>query len=197
MRESLREDIVSVAIELFNEKGYGNVSMRNISGALGISVGNLTYHFQKKQDILQAIMQRNFRVTAMREEVGNLADFHRLLDRMLVSLSDNAFYFRDPSLYSLNDGGQRDVEELYRLMNEALTGLRRRGLLTEQLTDERREGLVRILMLSHLAWIQQSAGFQPVAGMTKKEFLEAHWFLLEPYLTERGWEEYRRLREEM
>lgn len=195
MRRSLREEIVVTAIRLFNEKGYSNVSMRNISGELGISVGNLTYHFQKKQDILQAIMQRNFQVTAMQGEVGSLAQFHELMDKMLASLSENAFYFRDPSLFPLNDNGIRDVEELYRIMFEGLLSLQQKGFLAEALSKERRESLVKILMLSHLAWIQQSTGFQPVAEMTKEQFLAAHWTLLEPYLTEKGWQEYRQLRE--
>lgn len=56
MSGNLKKQIIEKAIELFNEKGYESVTMRDISGALQISVGNLTYHFKKKDDILYAIM---------------------------------------------------------------------------------------------------------------------------------------------
>ena len=69
MRPELRESIIETAVALFNERGYGSVSLRDISGALGISVGNLNYYFAKKQDLLRAIMERNFLLTAFSEEV--------------------------------------------------------------------------------------------------------------------------------
>ena len=64
MRPQLRERIIETAVTLFNEQGYGSVSLRDISGALGISVGNLNYYFARKQDLLSAIMERNFQLTA-------------------------------------------------------------------------------------------------------------------------------------
>ena len=191
MRASLRQDIITAATALFNERGYHQVGMRDIAGALGISVGNLTYHFPKKQDILQAIMERNFHVTAVREEVTTLGQLQTLLDKMLASLEVNAFYFRDPSLYPLNPAGSRDVEDLYQLLLKALGALEAKGLFSPALTGERREDLIRILMLSHLGWIQQSDTFSPVQGMDRPRFLRAHWTLMEPYLTEKGREAFR------
>ena len=40
--KTTKELIRNTARELFNERGYRAVSMRNIADALGISVGNLT-----------------------------------------------------------------------------------------------------------------------------------------------------------
>ena len=79
MRPALRDDIVETARKLFNESSYGSVSMRDISEALHISVGNLTYYFRKKQDILRAIMEKNFRNTAVTEQVHTFRQFNELL----------------------------------------------------------------------------------------------------------------------
>ncbi|MAC84609.1 MAG: hypothetical protein CL624_10815 [Arcobacter sp.] len=47
-----KEKIIETSIELFNEKGCLNTSTRHIADKLGISVGNLYYHFKNKEKIL-------------------------------------------------------------------------------------------------------------------------------------------------
>lgn len=191
MRPSLREDIIKTSIALFNERGYGNVSLRDISGALGISVGNLNYHFAKKQMILQAIMERSFLLATIQEEITTLAQFHTFLSRMLDSLSAHAFYFRDPSLHQLNGKGETNVNGLFHIFVQSLQTLQAQGFFQNTLTQARLESLVKVLMLSHLAWIQPSPQFNAVQNMTQEEFLAAHWMLLSPYFTAMGWEAYR------
>ena len=192
MRASLREDILDVAVALFNERGYSNVSLRAISGALGISVGNLNYHFQKKQDILQAIMERNYATVFSDVPVTTLCQFQALWERMLDSLLLYAFYFRDPSLSRLHPKGPQDVDLLRRLVLQALEQLQQAGLFSPELTPQRQEQLVRVLMLSHLGWAQQPAPSPSHQAMAKEAFLSDHWAVLEPYLTPTGREEYRR-----
>ena len=187
MRPQLWERIIETAVTLFNEQGYGSVSLRDISGALGISVGNLNYYFARKQDLLSAIMERNFQLTAFSGEVTTLARLHTLIARMLDSLSAHAFYFREPSLNALNHQGEENVTQLYRIFLQALKRLQEQGLFRPDMTDTVRDHLVRVLMLSHLAWIQPN----PVPPMTREEFLSAHWTLLTPYLTHKGLVEYR------
>lgn len=187
MRPELRESIIETAVALFNERGYGSVSLRDISGALGISVGNLNYYFAKKQDLLRAIMERNFLLTAFSEEVTTLSQLHTLITRMLDSLSAHAFYFREPALSTLNHQGEENVAQLYHIFLQALEHLQEQGLFRSGMTGAVRDHLVRVLMLSHLAWVQPN----PVPPMTREEFLLAHWTLLTPYLTDKGLAEYR------
>jgi len=40
---------------LFNDKGVADTTLRKIAKAMGISQGNLNYHFKTKQDLLEAI----------------------------------------------------------------------------------------------------------------------------------------------
>ena len=47
-----KEKIIETAITLFNEKACLNISTRHICENLGISVGNLYYHFKNKEEIL-------------------------------------------------------------------------------------------------------------------------------------------------
>ena len=50
-----REKILLQALDLFNQKGVDQVSVLEISQTMGISYGNLTYHFKKKDDLVQAL----------------------------------------------------------------------------------------------------------------------------------------------
>lgn len=51
------EKIIQKACELFNEKGISAVSIRDIAAALGISHGNLRYHYPGKGPLIEAIFQ--------------------------------------------------------------------------------------------------------------------------------------------
>lgn len=50
-----KTDIQEAARELFNEKGVSAVATRDIANQLGISQGNLTYHFPHKAQLIEAL----------------------------------------------------------------------------------------------------------------------------------------------
>lgn len=52
-----REEILAAALKLFNEKGIDSVKTRDISKATGISLGNMTYYFPSKSDLVYALFQ--------------------------------------------------------------------------------------------------------------------------------------------
>ena len=52
-----KEEILRIALELYNKLGLENVSIRDIAKELKISPGNLTYHFPTQNDINFALAQ--------------------------------------------------------------------------------------------------------------------------------------------
>lgn len=55
-RQDNRQRIIEAANHLFYIKGYNQASFADLADELGISKGNLHYHFRSKDDLLEAII---------------------------------------------------------------------------------------------------------------------------------------------
>ena len=47
--------ILATSLSLFNERGLSQVTLRTIAQEMGISQGNLNYHFKKRRDIIEGL----------------------------------------------------------------------------------------------------------------------------------------------
>ena len=64
--EQTLEQILFVSTKLFKEKGYEKTSIQDIIDALGMSKGAIYHHFKSKEDILNAVMDRQFSYAAQK-----------------------------------------------------------------------------------------------------------------------------------
>lgn len=55
---NIKEKIIDTSLELFNNQGFKNVSLRSIASELKISHSNLIYHFKDKEAIITSIYDR-------------------------------------------------------------------------------------------------------------------------------------------
>jgi AcrR family transcriptional regulator len=67
-RESLREDILDAARQLFVNQGYEATSIRNIAAKVGCSPGILYHYFEDKQDIMALLIRETFQKLSARLE---------------------------------------------------------------------------------------------------------------------------------
>jgi AcrR family transcriptional regulator len=51
-----KDRIIETAVSLFNERGTKRVTTNHIARAVGISPGNLYYHFRNKEEIIRSIL---------------------------------------------------------------------------------------------------------------------------------------------
>ncbi len=64
------ERILEAALDLFNRLGEPNVSTTAVAAQLGISPGNLYYHYPAKEEIVNALSQRHAQDLRERLQVG-------------------------------------------------------------------------------------------------------------------------------
>jgi AcrR family transcriptional regulator len=90
--------IAKKAAKLFIKKGYGNTSIRDISKATGLAMGNLYDYIQKKEDILCLVFDVFHRVeedTSYGPDVDAIEDPETQLRTCIRAAQKNIHEFRD------------------------------------------------------------------------------------------------------
>ena len=82
-RVKTRDRIVAESLELFNAQGERNVTTNHIAAHLGMSPGNLYYHFRNKQAIIAELFA---------EYEGRVDAFLRLPEGRALTVADKTFY---------------------------------------------------------------------------------------------------------
>lgn len=54
--------IFNTAIKIFSEKGYDNASVEEITAIAGVAKGSLYYHFAKKEDIFDMLLEEGMKL---------------------------------------------------------------------------------------------------------------------------------------
>jgi AcrR family transcriptional regulator len=95
-----RERILVAALRLFNAQGTGAISTNHIANELGISPGNLYYHFRNKEEIIRALFEQQFAhwdvIYALPDDrLPTLADLQRLVRATFAMSWDYRFIYRE------------------------------------------------------------------------------------------------------
>lgn len=57
LKADTRQTIVDAAQKIFVDEGYNRFTLRKVATAAGVSLGNLNYHFRRKDDLLTALLE--------------------------------------------------------------------------------------------------------------------------------------------
>ena len=146
---STKQKILDTSLALFNQEGERNVTTNHIADALGISPGNLYYHFRNKGAIVAALFDRYQQnlLTLLEEPQGPLTWKVKVyyFEGLLASMWQYRFFHRDLS-HLLN--ADQALAVSYRLFVERVvergmviySELRSSGIL--DMTDDQLEGLM-------------------------------------------------------
>jgi AcrR family transcriptional regulator len=98
-RASTRNRILEVGLALFNDEGVAKMSTNRIATELGISPGNLYYHFTSKEEIADWLVRRFENrigvIAASAESVAALDDLWLTLHLLFEAIHEYRFIYRD------------------------------------------------------------------------------------------------------
>ena len=95
-----RERILETALALFNRLGEPNTTTADIADEMGISPGNLYYHFRSKDEIIAELFAAFERrldgvLAAPEQRAVSIEDLWLLLHLLFEAMLDHRFFFRD------------------------------------------------------------------------------------------------------
>lgn len=194
--------ILETARRLFNEQGYGNVTIRMIALELGISPGNLNYHFKTREDILDALyfeMVEAFdsRVDRLGEEEITLQTIKRDIHRSMARMIGYRFFWTDLyNLLRLSDAISAHFDGAYHRRYagyEQLLGfLSGKGLLAGFEFAAERQLLIERMIGFGNTWLYHSCVYGKAidAAYIDHQALSL-MAMMYPYLTEKGKADFR------
>ena len=99
MAPSTRDRIVQTCLALFNAEGLATVSTHKIAAELGISPGNLHYHFKTKEQMVAVLFWRfEQKLEALAggvERIAAVDDFWLALHLHFETIAEYRFIYRD------------------------------------------------------------------------------------------------------
>lgn len=166
---STKERILATALDLFNRHGERNVSTNHIADALGISPGNLYYHYRNKAAIVSELFDRYERKVSefLQVPAGRALtwqDKMGYLENILTSMWETRFFHRDIAhlLSQDDDLRQRYNAFVQRGLGQGLAvyeGLRNAGLLDA--SDEALQALLVNTWVIAFSWTGFVHGLVP------------------------------------
>jgi len=190
--------ILEASRQLFNEKGYAATSLSEIAATVGISQGNLSYHFPAKGDLALAIIeQARARVKARRTnfQPGKIADDYVDHLRFAMSITwANRFLLRDRVHFEDKVGPAEtqmiaDFDELHGLLNRVAD----EGMFRPDCVHDL-ETLTRSIWVMSRYWmdyLRDVEGVTDISWANQERGMEHHFAILLPCLTEPAKQEFR------
>lgn len=199
-----KEKILAKALELFNEKGVETVTTRQIALALGMSQGNLCYHFPKKETIIIALYEQ---LVQQFNEIYHQLDTNELSMSLFFELTAiTNQYFVDYKFLMLNfvqimrwhPSIKTHYQALTLQRNEQMIGLfhilEQVGLLKPAAYKGQFKQVIEQFMILNNFWLSHAEIlYQGNEAEKTKYFNKLVGAFIFPYLTAEGQMEYKQL----
>ena len=171
---SSKQHIQDTAVRLFNERGYDKVSLRDIAREAGVAIGSLTYHFRRKEDLLDAILadlHGNFEEALDRSLRGGelLANLVGLFAANEANQERYPFYFADVTQVAecsahVAEEARRFEGDLYAYYRWCLDTLAEDGILRQGHTTARLDALAYALVTMQASWAMGAGPYANEVG---------------------------------
>lgn len=197
-----KQKILNASVRLFNENGLANVRLQQIADDIGISVGNLAYHFRNKEAIISAINED------LHEEISeilssyrlypNLMDFDIQLTKYFSFIQKYPFYFLDlleieRQYTEVNTKRQHYISKMVSQIRKRFEFNHKRGLIEEEIRKGVYDSIANSIWVLITFWMPQNQVRGTNNSGQINQFKIMVWNQIYPYFTEKGIAEYEQL----
>jgi hypothetical protein len=198
------EKIRNQALILFNDKGVDQVSSLEISQALKISYGNLTYHYKKKDDIVLALysqMQQelNTAINRLVQCIFEETFYLKLVNEIFEIIWDYRFIYLNINSLMNQFEFIAESEKSYsatriKILNRAKKYLIQEGYLKPE-ANNNYESLIQNLNMILYGWITDAKLFYEGDEAKKIEvYVSLFYNVALTHITEKGRKRYQKIK---
>lgn len=200
MKKNIRQEILDEALVMFNDLGIDQTTTRNLVKRLNISLGNLTYYFPTKTDIIHTLclnfideVDAAIRSFLAQPQENSLLSFYSIAKLMFEVQIKYKFILENR--YAEIIVGipeiQKHYQNVFRLRFDAEhyfhEQLIKDGFFKKDIREET-DAIVYVINILVCFWHQENAIYSP--DLSDKEKVERALAILfqifKPYLTEKG-----------
>jgi len=201
--KNIKHQILDTAIKLFNKSGFKNVAISQIASEIGISNGNLNYHFKKKDDLMLAIFER------MDEEQGEILIRFKSYPNLKGFIEQTDIFYRFQLKYRFFYLDTLEIGRAYPKISEAhrkyslrsIQHIRdsleygvKRGVFQLEPFPDAYDYLAYTIWMKGAFWLVQMEILQKDCKDTEV-FIHSFTSLWQPYLTSKGLEELKAIKQ--
>lgn len=192
----LKDRIRETAKRLFAERGYDAISLRAVAEEAGTTIGNLTYHYPQKEDLIAAIQkdsQSNF--IAGLEDIPSqprdvLRHICRMAERSQAVHNENTFYFKNMielcgNYASIRENTVLFREKIYNAYLECFDKLRGSGYMRMDIPIKNYSNLAYALVVLISVWTQNASPYYD-SNLPHSSLTESILNLIFPYFSPSG-----------
>ncbi|MFV0380997.1 MAG: TetR/AcrR family transcriptional regulator [Breznakia sp.] len=191
MAKHTKKDILFTAKTLFNTYGYNQVSLRDIADVLQISVGNLTYHFKRKEDIIESLIIDHYQNQKPFKAPQTFKELQSFFEIIEDHHGDSAYYyrhFRQLSRLSENIHNiQVDIQKsIYLAFHESFYIFQEKGYFKKEQHQNQYDSLIQMIMANNIFGAPYTGNF------INEDLIAMYWDVLHLIFTDKGKQEYQK-----
>ncbi|MCH2021950.1 MAG: TetR/AcrR family transcriptional regulator [Saprospiraceae bacterium] len=192
--------IVDTALKLFNKMGLSKVTLRTIAKDMGISQGNLNYHFKKRKDIIETLyfqlvckMEQNFHSHS--DEALTIKNFFNRMQEIMKQFYAYRFFMLDfVQIMRENKVISSHYQQLTVLRQKQVMGIFKgmidKGIMrNEEIKDEYLNLYIRMNIMGDF-WLSSAITTQDLSPKLIDKYIHIIFQEFYPYLTPKGKEQF-------
>ena len=110
-----RKELLAKCFDLFAQRGYGSLTMRQVAKEIGVSTGTLYHYFASKEELFRQLIEEITEQDILRAtdeiEVQNLKTIKERILALGQFIAENEDYFYKQTLLFINFFQQPDLEQ--------------------------------------------------------------------------------------